>query len=84
MEHLEAFEAEVKGRSKGSGMNRNMHALFDTLAGRSTTTFAASGDYGGLVPVNPSRFQVSGSPLFKKADQRVLHMFILRHSVHVT
>ena len=59
VEHLEAFEAEVKARSKGSGLNRNMHSLFDTLAGRSTSTYTGGTDYGGLVPVNPSRFQVS-------------------------
>lgn len=58
VEQLEAFEAEVKARSKGSGLNRNMHSLFDTLAGRSTSTYTGGGDYGGLVPVNPSRFQV--------------------------
>ena len=59
VEHLEAFEAEVKARSKGSGLNRNMHSLFDTLAGRSTSSYKGGTDYGGLVPVNPSRFQVS-------------------------
>lgn len=58
VEHLEAFEAEVKARSKGSGLNRNMHSLFDTLAGRSTSTYTGGADYGGLVPVNPSRFQI--------------------------
>ena len=58
VEHLEAFEAEVKGRSKGSSLNRNLHALFDTLAGRSKSTYTGGGDWGGLVPVNPSRFQV--------------------------
>jgi len=58
VEQLEAFEAEVKTRSKGSGMNRNLHSLFDTLAGRSKSTYTGGGDYGGLVPVNPSRFQI--------------------------
>ncbi|XP_068676102.1 uncharacterized protein [Montipora foliosa] len=58
VEHLEAFEAEVKGRSKGSGLNRNMHSLFDTLAGRSKSTYTGGVDYGELVPVNPSRFQI--------------------------
>lgn len=58
VEYLEAFEAEVKGRSKGSGLNRNMHALFDTLAGRSKSTYTGGEDYGGLEPINPSRFQV--------------------------
>ncbi|XP_067027065.1 uncharacterized protein [Acropora muricata] len=58
VEYLEAFEAEVKGRSKGSGLNRNMHALFDTLAGRSKSTYTGGEDYGGLEPINPSRFQI--------------------------
>ncbi|KAJ7325355.1 hypothetical protein OS493_029904 [Desmophyllum pertusum] len=58
MEQLEAFEAEVTARSKGTGLNRNMHSLFDTLAGRSTSTYTGGGDCGGLVPVNPSRFQI--------------------------
>ncbi|CAH3174471.1 unnamed protein product [Porites evermanni] len=58
VEQLEAFEAEVKSRSKGSGMNRNLHALFDTLAGRTKSTYSGGTDYGGLEPVNPSRFQI--------------------------
>ena len=58
VEQLEAFETEVKSRSKGSGMNRNLHALFDTLAGRTKSTYSGGTDYGGLEPVNPSRFQV--------------------------
>lgn len=59
VEQLEAYEAEVKSRSKGSGLNRNLHALFDTLAGRSTSTYTGGSDHGGLEPVNPSRFQVN-------------------------
>ena len=31
---LQAYEEEV--RSKGTGMNRSLHKLFDTLAGRET------------------------------------------------
>ncbi|CAH3134969.1 unnamed protein product [Porites lobata] len=58
VEQLEAFETEVKSRSKGSGMNRNLHALFDTLAGRTKSTYSGGTDYGGLEPVNPSRFQI--------------------------
>lgn len=58
VEQLEAYEAEVKSRSKGSGLNRNLHALFDTLAGRSTSTYTGGSDHGGLEPVNPSRFQI--------------------------
>lgn len=58
VEYLEAFEAEVKARSTGSGLNRNMHSLFDTLAGRSKSTYTGGADHGHLVPVNPSRFQI--------------------------
>ena len=38
-------------------MNRELHRLFDNLAGR-TTNFTGGADTGGLVPVDPSRFQV--------------------------
>ena len=32
---MQAFEDEVRG--KGHGVNRSLHKLFDTLAGRETT-----------------------------------------------
>lgn len=56
MDHLQTFEDEVRGR--GSGMNRSLHKLFDTLAGRDTEYEAGSGDNSGLIPVDPSRFQI--------------------------
>ena len=39
-------------------MNRNMHALFDTLAGRAASSYKGRSSDSGLTPVNPSRFQV--------------------------
>ena len=42
MEQLQAFEDEVRNRGD-KGMNRSLHSLFDTLAGRSTT-------YSGMTP----------------------------------
>ena len=33
----QAYEEEV--RSKGTGVNRSLHRLFDTLAGRGTTAY---------------------------------------------
>jgi len=55
LDQLQMFEDEVRGR--GSGMNRSIHRLFDTLAGRETT-YSGGTDTSGLTPVNPSRFQV--------------------------
>ncbi len=53
---------QVRGRA---GMNRELHRLFDNLAGRTTAFRAAAGSAGGggprpdgLVPVDPARFQV--------------------------
>lgn len=58
MESLQTFEDEVRGRGSGGGMNRSLHQLFDTLAGRTTTYEAGAGEASGLTPVNPSRFQI--------------------------
>ncbi|XP_078687765.1 uncharacterized protein LOC144919951 [Branchiostoma floridae x Branchiostoma belcheri] len=57
-EQLEAYEKEVRSRKGGGGMNRELHQLFDVLAGRTTTFTAAGAADGDLVPVKPSRFQV--------------------------
>lgn len=35
--NFQAYEHEV--RTKGTGMNRSLHRLFDTLAGRGTTAY---------------------------------------------
>ena len=35
--NTQAYEDEV--RSKGTGVNRSLHRLFDTLAGRGTTAY---------------------------------------------
>lgn len=56
---LDIFEDEV--RSGPMGRNRELHRLFDTLQGRAGA--AGPGAAGearpdGLVPINPSRFQV--------------------------
>eukprot|EP00092_Neocalanus_flemingeri_P008093 GFUD01008733.1.p1 GENE.GFUD01008733.1~~GFUD01008733.1.p1 ORF type:complete len:520 (-),score=147.42 GFUD01008733.1:102-1661(-) len=60
-ETLDAYESEVK--TGGKGMNRELHRLFDTLQGRtSDDTFDSSARPDGLVPVNPSRFQVLDVP----------------------
>ncbi|EDO36071.1 predicted protein [Nematostella vectensis] len=56
LDSLQVFEDEVRGR--GSGMNRNLHKLFDTLSGRTTAYTAPAVDAAGLTPVNPSRFQI--------------------------
>jgi len=65
-EQLQQFEDEVRRR----GMNRELHRLFDSLAGRGHTAFQPAAGGGatpfraggpredGLVPVDPSRFQV--------------------------
>lgn len=45
-------------KKRGSGMNKNLHALFDTLAGRETSTFKSTASHTGLTPVSPSRFQI--------------------------
>ncbi|CAH1800252.1 unnamed protein product [Owenia fusiformis] len=58
MDQLQAYEAEVKGRKKGGGMNRELHRLFDTLNGRTKSTFVAGDVDGDLTAVNPSRFQI--------------------------
>eukprot|EP00058_Branchiostoma_floridae_P019107 XP_002604596.1 hypothetical protein BRAFLDRAFT_92819 [Branchiostoma floridae] len=58
-EQLEAYEKEVRSRRGGGGMNRELHQLFDALAGRKTTfTAAGVSAAGDLEPVSPSRFQV--------------------------
>ena len=47
-------------------MNRELHRLFDNLAGRSTTFVRRPGgtaDVSGLTPVNPSRFQVMNTTI---------------------
>ncbi|XP_020893701.1 uncharacterized protein LOC110232824 [Exaiptasia diaphana] len=56
IESLQTFEDEVRGR--GSGMNRSLHKLFDTLSGRTTTYEAASEGHADFIPVDPSRFQI--------------------------
>ena len=65
---LDIFEEEVKGGK--SAMNREIHRLFNTLQGRDDPE-ADPGDKewrpeaaraDGLVPINPSRFQVSDGP----------------------
>lgn len=56
MESLQTFEDEVRGR--GSGMNRSLHKLFDTLAGRDTVYSPGSESTSGLTPVDPARFQI--------------------------
>lgn len=45
MEQLQAFEDEVRSRGD-KGMNRSLHNLFDTLAGRSTTYSGMILDFG--------------------------------------
>lgn len=40
MLYTQAFEDEV--RSKGTGVNRSLHRLFDTLAGRGTTAYTGT------------------------------------------
>lgn len=57
---LDNYENEVKGKK---GMNREIHRLFATLQGRAPEVGGGDGHDGvvradGLVPVNPSRFQV--------------------------
>ena len=37
---MQAYEDEV--RSKGTGVNRSLHKLFDTLAGRGATAYAGT------------------------------------------
>ena len=57
---LDTFEEEVRG-GKG-GMNREIHRLFNTLQGRDDRVAGGDKELGaradGLVPINPSRFQV--------------------------
>ncbi|XP_028390648.1 uncharacterized protein LOC114515562 [Dendronephthya gigantea] len=75
IEQLQAFEEEVKRRGKGAGMNRSLHALFDTLAGREVSTYkeAVSCD---LVPISPSRFQILD------VDERIdIKTFVQRNSL---
>ena len=43
--HMQAYEDEVRG--KGTGVNRSLHRLFDTLAGRGTTAY--SGTYTATI-----------------------------------
>ena len=61
---LDNYEAELRTRH---GMNREIHRLFDTLQGRQPAGGAGDVGHGvaradGLVPVNPSRFQVLQIP----------------------
>jgi len=63
-ETLDTYETEVK--TGGKGMNRELHRLFDTLQGREATGTAEDGEPkarpDGLIPINPSRFQVLHVP----------------------
>ena len=61
---LDNYEAELRTQH---GMNRELHRLFDTLQGRQPAGGAGDVGHGvarpdGLVPVNPSRFQVLHVP----------------------
>lgn len=62
---LDNYEDEIKNKK---GMNREIHRLFATLQGRAPTVGATGAGVpgearaDGLVPVNPSRFQVLHVP----------------------
>ena len=63
-ETLDNYETEGRARQ---GMNRELHRLFATLQGRDPAGGAGDVGHGvaradGLVPVNPSRFQVLHIP----------------------
>ena len=79
---LDTYEEEVRGVK---GMNREIHRLFDTLQGRAAAPGAA-GDKewrpetdraDGLVPINPSRFQVLHVPSKCSIKQFVLDNSLL-------
>ncbi len=57
-----------------TGMNRELHRLFDNLAGRTTTFAGRAGraETSGLRPVNPPRFQVKFQTLYwnRRFDQQ--------------
>ena len=56
-------------------MNRSLHALFDTLAGRKTSTYTATSSCD-LEPISPSRFQVLA------VDERVdIKTFVQKNSL---
>lgn len=56
LDELQVYEDEVQGR----GINRELHRMFDHLAGRTTphTVTVTVPNADGLISVNPSRFQV--------------------------
>ena len=59
----------------GGGMNRSLHALFDTLAGRDVSTYKETSSCD-LVPVSPSRFQILD------VDERIdIKTFVQRNSL---
>ena len=79
---LDTYEEEVRGEK---GMNREIHRLFDTLQGRAAAP-GAGGDKewrpetdraDGLVPINPSRFQVLHVPNKCSIKQFVLDNSLL-------
>ena len=79
---LDTYEEEVRGTK---GMNREIHRLFDTLQGRALATGAgADKDWkpeaardDGLVPINPSRFQVLHVPNKSSIKEFVLNNSLL-------
>lgn len=74
MDQLQAYEDEM--RTKGTGVNRSLHRLFDTLAGRGETTYSVDAGSDELTPVDPSRFQVLD--IDERCDIRT---FVEKHSL---